>query len=238
MVYSSDDPTIDILFFGDMVGRPGRRALAWYIEQLPSAQRPDLIIANVENASHGFGLSEKNYLELDEVGVDVMTSGNHIWDRKEILEYIERAPKLIRPANFAKTSPGKGWTVVTVGDTKVAVINVIGQVFMGAYNSPWEILDEVVPQLRDETPVIFLDIHAEATAEKLALARYASTLGVSAVVGTHTHVQTADDRIINHRTGYISDAGFCGSYDSIIGFVPASSIQRLRTQTPSRIEVS
>lgn len=230
--------TIDILFFGDIVGRPGREAVKWYLAALSPEEKPDVVIANVENASHGFGLTEKNYQELLAAGVDVMTSGNHIWDRKEIFDFVYSAERLLRPANFPDNNAGKGAQVFSLDGFKVGVINLIGQVFMGNYNSPWQKLEELVPQVHHETPIVFVDFHAEATAEKVAIARYASTLGVSAFTGTHTHVQTADERVLNRHTGYISDTGFCGAYDSVIGMAPESSMERLRTLYPGRLDVA
>lgn len=230
--------TIDILFFGDIVGRPGRQAIKWYLESLRDSEKPDVVIGNVENASHGFGLSEKNYRELLAAGLDIMTSGNHIWDRKEIFDYIYSADRLIRPANFPDQNMGIGARVFDFPGFKVGVINLIGQVFMGNFNSPWEKIEALLPQLLYETPLVFVDFHGEATAEKVAFARYISTMGVSAFTGTHTHVQTADEKILNHRTGYITDSGFCGAYESVIGMAPESSIERLRTMYPTRLEVA
>ncbi len=229
--------TIDILFFGDIVGKPGREAVRWYLESLNDSERPDVVIGNVENASHGFGLTEKNYNELLDIGFDVMTSGNHIWDRKEIFDYIYSADRLLRPDNFPAGNIGTGARVFDFDGFKVGVINLIGQVFMGNYNSPWERIDALVPQMLYETPILFVDMHAEATAEKVSFARYASSLGISAFVGSHTHVQTADERIMSNRTGYITDAGFNGAYDSVIGMHPDNAIERLRTMYPSRLDV-
>lgn len=229
--------TIDLLFFGDIIGRPGRQAVKWYLSSLSDAEKPDVVVANVENASHGFGLTERNYQELVSAGVNVLTSGNHIWDRKEIFDYIYSAERLLRPANFPDINLGSGARVFEFSGFKVGVINLIGQVFMGNYNSPWERIDALVPQMRYETPIIFVDFHAEATAEKVSFARYASTLGISALAGTHTHVQTADERILNNRTGYLTDAGFCGAYDSVIGMMTETAIERLRTLYPSRLDV-
>lgn len=230
--------TIDILFFGDIVGRPGREAVKWYLSQLPPDQKADVVIANVENATHGFGLSEKNYNELLDAGVDIMTGGNHIWDRKEIFEFIYSADKLLRPANFPGQAPGVGAKVFEINGIKIGVLNLIGQVFMGNYNSPWEQLDALLPQLVYETPIVFIDFHAEASAEKIACARYASQLGASAFTGTHTHVQTADQRIFNDRMGYITDSGFCGIYESIIGMKIEPGIDRLRTMYPNKMDVA
>jgi metallophosphoesterase (TIGR00282 family) len=230
----STDSTIKLLFFGDLVGKPGRMAVQAYLDSLP--QRPDVVIANGENISHGFGMLRKHYEEMRESGVDIFTSGNHIWDQKEIFGYIDDV-ELLRPLNFPSASPGTGARIFQVHGHSVGVINLIGQVFMGNYNSPWEQLDELVYDMLAVTPIIFLDFHAEATAEKIALAWHASSLGVSAMVGTHTHVQTADSKILNNRMGYITDAGFNGSYNSVIGMEAGGSIQRLRSQLPTRLDV-
>ncbi len=230
--------TIDILFFGDIVGRPGRQAVKWYLNSLSDSAKPDVVIGNVENASHGFGLNEKNYQELLSAGLQIMTSGNHIWDRREIFDYIYSADCLLRPANFPTPSVGIGARVFEIAGVKVGVINLIGQVFMGNYNSPWEQIEALVPQMLYETPIIFVDFHGEATAEKIAFARYASTLGVSAFTGTHTHVQTADERLLNDRMGFITDSGFCGAYESVIGMAPESAIERLKTMYPTRLDVA
>lgn len=235
---SASNQTVDILFFGDIVGRPGRRAVKWYLSSLSETERPDIVIANAENASHGFGLTEKNYYELLESGIDIMTGGNHIWDRKEILEYIPLVDRLLRPDNFPSSNPGTGARVFDIRGIKVGVINLIGQVFMGNYNSPWERIDQLIPEMQHETSIIFVDYHAEATAEKISFGRHASTLGLSIFVGTHTHVQTSDEKILNHHTGYITDAGFCGVYDSVIGMQVDCAIDRLKSNYPTRLDVA
>ncbi len=230
----SDNPTLELLFFGDLVGKPGRIAVAHYLSNLKT--RPDVVIANGENISHGFGMIRKHYDEMREAGVDIFTSGNHIWDQKEVFNYIDDV-NLLRPYNFPVASPGRGAAVFEVRGKTIGVINLIGQVFMGNYNSPWEQLDETVYDMLAVTPVIFLDFHAEATAEKIALAWHASALGVSAMTGTHTHVQTADSKILNNRMGYITDAGFNGAYNSVIGMETSGSLQRLRSHIPTRLNV-
>lgn len=228
---------VSILFFGDLVGRPGREALQWYLSNLKDHEKPDVVIANVENATHGFGLSERHYEELLGAGVHIMTGGNHIWDRKDIFNWVESADRILRPSNFPDNNPGRGHGVFEIKGHTIGVINLIGQVFMGTYDSPWKLLEAHVAAIKEVTPVIFVDFHAEASAEKMAMGAYASQIGVSAFTGTHTHVQTADERILNHRMGYITDSGFCGAHDSVIGFFPEGSIQRLKTQIPTRMEV-
>ncbi len=234
---------VSILFFGDMVGKPGRQAIAQYLRQQAPEEKADIVIANGENATHGFGLQENHYNELLESGVDIITSGNHIWDRKDILHYMSGAEKLLRPNNMPASMPGSGVKTFTINGVTIGVINLIGQVFMANYNAPWEGLDAIVKDLKKETNVIFLDFHAEATAEKLALGHYASQLGVSAMVGTHTHVQTADDQLFtatanDHQMGYITDAGFNGTHHSVIGMSVDTSLMRMKSLVPTRLEVA
>lgn len=230
----TNKPNIDLLFFGDLVGKPGRTVVKAYLDGL--SDKPDVVVANGENISHGFGMIRKHYDEMHEAGVHIFTSGNHIWDQKEVFNFIDEV-NLLRPYNFPATSPGCGAKIFTVGGYDIGVINLIGQVFMGNYNSPWEQMDELVYDMLAVTPIIFLDFHAEATAEKIAMAWHASSLGVSAMTGTHTHVQTADSKILNNRMGYITDTGFNGSYNSVIGMEVNGSLQRLKSMMPSRLEV-
>jgi metallophosphoesterase (TIGR00282 family) len=229
--------TLQILFFGDLVGKPGREAVKRYLSNL-GTNRPDVVIANVENTSHGFGLQPGHYQDLLHAGVDIMTSGNHIWDRRELFAFVDEADRLLRPANFNMYSPGRGYGVFEVAGHKLGVVNLIGQVFMGNYNSPWESLEQIVPEMLNDTTMIFLDFHADATAEKNAMGHFAASLGVSAMTGTHTHVQTADERILNNHMGYITDAGFNGSHHSVIGFDPVGSVQRMKSQFPTKIDIA
>lgn len=229
---------IKILFFGDLVGKIARKAVAKYLEdRRNSGTYPDFVIANVENASHGFGLTEKNYNELSNAGIDCFTAGNHIWDKKDIFNYINQADKLVRPINYPEGTPGEGSRVFEKDGYKIAVINALGKVFMPPINSPLEILEAEVARLKEITPYIVIDFHAEATAEKLCIGRYLSEKGAMAFFGTHTHVQTADEKIINNMA-YISDAGFCGSSDSIIGMEYTTSLRRMKTLMPERYEVA
>lgn len=234
---ASAKDSIDILFFGDIVGRPGRIAVHTYLRQLGELECADVVIANVENASHGFGLNRKHYDDFRAMGIHIMTSGNHIFDRKEIYDDIDEMDCLLRPHNFPATVPGVGARVFDVHGVKIGVLNLIGQVFMGNYNSPWESIDAVVPELLHETALIFVDLHAETTAEKNCMGLYAAGLGVSAMVGTHTHVQTDDGRILKGRTGYLTDAGFNGAYDTVIGMSPEPSLLRLKYHQQARLEV-
>ncbi len=234
----SNSKDFKILFFGDLVGKIARKAVAKYIAELKNQNNsPDFIIANVENASHGFGLTQKNYNELSQAGIDCMTSGNHIWDKKEIFNYINDADKLIRPINYPDNTPGVGVRIFEKNGIKIGVINALGRVFMPPINDPLVILKNEIEKIKDLTQFIIIDFHAEATAEKICIGRYLSEIGATAFVGTHTHVQTADEKIINNMA-YISDVGFCGSYDSVIGMEYMTSLKRLTTLLPERYEVA
>ncbi len=244
-----DDNTIKILFFGDMVGRPGRYAVRDFLSGMfkdtdylsPISafdfSHSHFVIANVENASHGFGLTEKNYNEISDYGVDCMTSGNHIWDKREIFNYIDNAEKLLRPINYPKGCSGVGSRIFEKNGVKIGVINVLGRVFVNIADSPWEIVKEEIQKIKEVTPIVIIDFHAEATAEKICFGRFCSEFGVSAFLGTHTHVQTADECIINNM-GYITDAGFCGAVDSVIGMDYQTSLNRFLTAIPERYDVA
>lgn len=231
---------IKVLFIGDMVGRPGRNAAKHFLGDLNSCGKNDydFIIANVENASHGFGLTEKNHNELAGYGIDCFTSGNHIWDKKDIYSYINNSDRLIRPMNYPKGTYGVGYRIFDVKNTKIAVMNLLGRTFMNPVDSPWEIIEKEIGQIKEQAPIVIVDFHAEATAEKICFAKFCSEHKISAVLGTHTHVQTADERIINGYTAYISDAGFCGAYDSVIGMAYETSLKRLVTSIPERFDIA
>lgn len=230
---------VNVLFIGDIVGRPGRNVVKHYLDDLlTSENKPyDFIIANVENASHGFGLTEKNHNELAGYGINCFTSGNHIWDKKDIYSYINNSDRLIRPYNYPKGTYGVGYRIFEVNETKIAVMNLLGRTFMNPVDSPWEIIENEIEKIKEEAPIVIVDFHAEATAEKICFAKFCSQYKVSAVLGTHTHVQTADERIINDYTAYISDAGFCGAYDSVIGMAYETSLKRLVTSIPERFDI-
>ena len=232
----SDDNILKILFFGDLVGRPGRYAIKDFLEK--NKQDYDFIIANVENASHGFGLTEKNYNELSEYGLNCMTSGNHIWDKKEIFNYIDKADKLVRPFNYPENTPGFGSRIFELPNgIKVGVINVLGRVFMAPIESQWSVVKNEIIKLKEITPIIIVDFHAEATAEKICFGRFCADLGVSAFFGTQTQVQPADEQVVNNM-GYITDAGFCGTVDSVIGMDYRTSLNRFTTVIPERYDVA
>ena len=236
----TDNHQVNILFIGDIVGRPGRNIVKYYLGSLLSSEENiiDFVIANVENASHGFGLTEKNHNELAGYGINCFTSGNHIWDKKDIYSYINNSDRLIRPWNYPKGTYGVGYRIFDVKDTKVAVINLLGRTFMNPVDSPWELIQNEIEQIKQLAPIVIVDFHAEATAEKICFARFCSEHKISAVLGTHTHVQTADEKIINDYTAFISDAGFCGAYESIIGMEYATSLKRLVTSIPERFDVA
>lgn len=227
-----------ILFIGDIVGRAGRQALAHRLDRLIDKYEVDFVVANGENAAAGFGLTIDIARELFDLGIDVLTSGNHIWDKKEILDYLDRQKRLLRPANYPDGLPGAGSGLyATSAGLKVGVLNLEGRVFMNNLNCPFRAADAAIAQLRQTTPVILVDFHAEATSEKMALGHYLDGR-VSAVVGTHTHVQTADEHILPGGTAYLTDAGMTGSRDAVIGIRKELAIEKFLTQVPVRFEVS
>lgn len=228
---------IKVIFFGDIVGKPGRFAVRDFLQKDDTFKNYDFIVANIENASHGFGLTEKNYKDFIEYGINAMTCGNHIWDKRDIYNYIDSADKLLRPINYPQRTKGVGSRIFDMGDFKIGVINVLGRVFMNLVDSPWLIVKEEIERIKQITPIIVIDFHAEATAEKICFGKYCSELGASAFWGTHTHVQTADESIINGM-GYITDAGFCGASDGVIGMDYQTSLSRFLTAIPERYEVA
>ena len=226
-----------VLFLGDITGRPGRMAVHKFLSSLCGEEKPDFVVANVENASHGFGLTKKNYDELLSYGIDCFTAGNHIFDKKEIFDYIAADNILVRPINYPNYTIGCGCRIFEKADKRIAVLNALGQVFMPPINSPLECLADEIEKIKKDVDYIIVDFHGEATAEKIAIGRFLSEKGVTLFAGTHTHVQTADEKIINGM-GYITDAGFCGSADSVIGMDYEISINRFLTPYPVRYEVA
>jgi len=225
-----------VLFIGDIFGKPGRKALFGKLQGLTQAHRIDFCIANVENAAAGFGITPQIADELLAAEIDVLTSGNHIWDKRAILPYLDQQPKLLRPHNYPPAAPGTG---LFIGNSRcgvrVAVINLQGRVFMPPIDCPFAVGEAAVEKVRTQTPVVLIDFHGEATSEKQAFAWYMDGR-VSAVVGTHTHVQTADDRILPRGTAYITDVGMTGPYDSVIGSIPDLALERFLKQIPARLE--
>jgi hypothetical protein len=235
---NSETDLLRILFIGDVVGRTGRQALSCQLHRLIDKHQVDLVIANGENAAAGFGLTAKIAGELFEQGVDVITSGNHIWDKREIYEQLDRQERLLRPANYPPGLPGRGSGLfATSSGIQVGVINLEGRVFMNSLDCPFRAADQLADELRRHTPIILVDFHAEASSEKMALGCYLDGR-VSAVIGTHTHVQTADERILAGGTAYITDAGMTGSRDAVIGIRKELAIEKFLTQLPVRFEVA
>ena len=229
---------MNILFIGDIVGRPGRELIRKGVRALAEKHEADLVIANAENAAAGFGITKDIGDTILEQGVDVMTSGNHIWDKKEVLEYIVTEPRLLRPANYPAGVPGRGSYVARTGDGReVGVINVMGRVFMTPIDDPFSLGTREAARLRARTPIVLVDMHAEATSEKIAMGWHLAGK-VTAVVGTHTHVQTADDQILPGGTAYITDVGMTGPHDGIIGVEREPVINRFLTGLPSRFEAA
>jgi hypothetical protein len=225
-----------ILFVGDIVGRPGRELVRKGLRALVERHGIDFVIANAENAAAGFGLTRDIGDALLDYGVEVMTSGNHIWDKKEAIDYIGTEPRLLRPANYPAGVPGRGSCVAQTGDGRaVGVINVMGRVFMLNIDDPFAVVLREIDAIRHRTRIIIVDFHAEATSEKMAMGWHLDGK-VTAVLGTHTHVQTADERILPNGTAYLTDAGMTGPHDSIIGMERDPSLARFLTAMPSRFE--
>jgi len=225
-----------LLFIGDVVGRPGRELLRRGLRQLVEHHAPDLVIANVENSAAGFGITRDIGDTFLEWGVDVMTSGNHVFDKKEALDYIATERRMLRPANYPPGVPGRGGYLAQTGDGRaVGVVNVMGRVFMTPIDDPFQVVLREIEALRGRTKIILVDFHAEATSEKVAMGWHLDGK-VTLVVGTHTHVQTADERILPKGTAYLTDAGMTGPHDSIIGMETDPSLARFLTSMPSRFE--
>lgn len=225
-----------LLFIGDIVGSPGREMLSEYLPKLKEKYRPQITIVNGENAAAGKGITEKIYKQFLNQGVQTITMGNHTWNKKEIIDFIDDAPYLIRPANFPDNNPGKGIVYVKSNEQEVAIINLQGRVFLDPHDDPFQKADELIAEAQKRTKLIFIDFHAEATSEKQAFGWYVDGR-VSAVVGTHTHTQTADERILPKGTAYLTDAGMTGPYDSILGVEKESVINRFQTNMPVRFDV-
>jgi len=227
-----------LLFVGDVVGKPGRRVLARLLPELVDVQRIDYVVVNVENAAGGFGVTAEVLAELGALPIDCMTTGNHVWDKKEAGELLTRERRLLRPANYPAGNPGTG---VHVGETaagvRVATLHLEGQVFMKNVDSPFRTAERLLAELPADVRVVFVDFHAEATSEKQALGFHLDGR-VSAIVGTHTHVPTADERILPGGTAFLTDAGMTGPYEGVIGFRPDRVLQRFLLQTPVSFEVA
>ncbi len=229
---------MNILVIGDIVGRPGRRALKHGLAQIQREYDISFTIANAENAAGGRGLTRTVMDEILATGIDVMTMGNHVWDNKDILNFIDDEFRLIRPANYPSPCPGQGYHIYKGGFNKnIAVINLSGRVFVSNLDCPFQIVDELIAEIDDQADLIIVDFHAEATSEKLAFAYYVDGR-VNAVLGTHTHIQTSDERILPRGTAYITDLGMTGPSDSILGMDKDIVIQKFLTGRPARFEVA
>ncbi|MDI3327251.1 MAG: TIGR00282 family metallophosphoesterase [Alicyclobacillaceae bacterium] len=225
-----------ILFIGDIVGGPGRQAIERFLPRVKAEVNPDVVIANGENIADGRGITPNLAEWMFDHGIDFITMGNHVWDHPKIFDFIDREKRLIRPANF-RFAPGQGYTLCSVGGKQLAIINVLGRTFMGEWDSPFSVISEILEQIQDVATWVFIDLHAETTSEKQAVAWFFDGK-VSAVVGTHTHVQTADERILPMGTAYITDVGMTGPFNGIIGMKREPVIRRMLTHMPSRFEVA
>ena len=227
-----------VLFFGDVVGKPGRKAVREFLSRLDGRRDVDLVLANGENAAGGVGVTESVVRELFDAGVDALTSGNHIWDKREGLSLLRGEGRVLRPANYPPGAEGRGWGIFR-GRSGVpyAVVSLIGRVFMGHYDCPFRWIEAALPAIRREADAVVVDFHAEATSEKRAMAFHLDGK-VAAVAGTHTHVQTVDAQILPGGTGYITDSGMCGASPSVIGMDPEQVLRRFLLQVPTRFEVA
>lgn len=226
-----------LLFVGDIVASCGRNMLSKNMAKIRREFEIDAVIVNGENAAHGRGLTFNIAEELMEMGANVITTGNHVWNNKEIYSVLECNPNVLRPANLPDSNPGKGVVLCEIGERKIGVINLIGRTFMDANNCPFEAADRAISELRQRTNIIFVDFHAEATSEKMALGWYLDGRA-SAVIGTHTHIQTADEKILPQGTAYLTDAGMTGAYYSVLGMERKVIIERFRTHLPQRFELA
>ncbi len=227
-----------VLFIGDVVGRPGREALARHLPRLREEVLPDVVIANAENAAGGIGITSDVAVELlERTGIDVLTLGNHAWAKREVYGYLDREPRVLRPANYPPGVPGRGWGIFETPAGRIAVLSMQGRVFMDPIDDPFRVADSLLNALPSDVAAVFIDMHAEATSEKIAFGWYVDGR-CSAVVGTHTHVQTADERVLPQGTAYITDAGMTGPVDSVIGMEVGGVLSRFTTMVPHRFEVA
>lgn len=224
---------LSILFIGDIIGKLGRKICRQVLPELKQQLSPDLILANGENSAHGYGITEKVYNELLEMGIEAITMGNHVWDKKELVKNIDKLPLLVRPANYPPGVPGKDHLIIEKSGIRIGVINLSGRTFMQSLDCPFRAVEKLIPALK--TNLVIVDMHAEATSEKCAMGWFLDGKA-SAVVGTHTHVMTADERILPNGTAFISDIGMVGAYNSIIGMGMEQILKRFTTQMPEKFE--
>jgi metallophosphoesterase (TIGR00282 family) len=229
---------VKVLFIGDIFGEPGRRALARAVPRLVAQRQIDIVIGNGENAAGGFGITPELADELFDLGLAVITTGNHAWDKKEILDYFPREPRLLRPANYPSGAPGSGSVVVeSAGGEQLGVLQLMGRAYMPTLDCPFQVAKKELAALKKRTAAVIVDMHAEATSEKMAMGHYLDG-EVVAVVGTHTHVQTADDQILPKGTAYMTDIGMTGPLHSVIGVKKELAIEKFLTGMPRRFEVA
>jgi 2',3'-cyclic-nucleotide 2'-phosphodiesterase len=221
---------VRILFVADVIGSPGRRTAKGLLRLVRGETKADMVVLNGENSAGGFGITPDIVAEFLDLGVDVITTGNHVWDKSEILPVLDREPRLLRPANYPPGNPGRGATVVEAGGVRVGVINLQGRIFMTPIDDPFRAADAIIAEMKERADVLVVDFHAEATSEKQAFTHYVDGR-VSAVVGTHTHVQTADERILPRGTAAITDLGLTGGLDGVIGMKAEISLHRQLQQT-------
>ncbi len=227
-----------LLYIGDIVGEPGRKALHQGLPAVIARESIDFVAVNIENSAGGFGVTDSIMTELMKLPIDVFTSGNHIWDKKEFVEHLDRYDNIVRPANYPAGNPGVGKVIrKSKGGVTVAVVQLMGQVFMPPCDNPFHVVEKELAQIGEQTRVIFVDIHCEATSEKQAMGRHLDGRA-SAVLGTHTHVPTADERILPGGTAFQTDVGMSGAYDSIIGFRHEEIVQKFIYNTPRKMEVA
>ncbi len=229
--------TMNILFVGDIIGKPGLNIVETWLPGLIQKYKADLVIANGENASDGKGCTIKEGQILFDLGVHVITGGNHTWDKHQSQEYLKSEPRSIRPLNYPRGTYGNGYYIVETKKGKAAVVNLQGRTFMADIDCPFRSAEWVIPKLKSETNVIFIDFHAEATAEKMAMGSFLDGK-ISILVGTHTHIQTSDERILPNGTGYITDVGMTGPYESVIGMKSIAALNRFLYQTPQKYETA
>jgi len=228
--------TVNILAIGDIIGKAGRRALKEHLPNLIDRHHVDFVVANGENLAAGFGLTEKTVEEMFSIGIDILTNGNHCWDQRQIMPLMNEDERLIRPVNFTENAPGRGWTVrETPSGHKIAVINLIGQVFMGTWDCPFRAADHALAEIPADVSAIVVDMHAEATSEKMGMGWYLDGRA-SFVFGTHTHVPTCDETIRPQGCAYQTDLGMTGSYQSIIGMQVEGALKRMVQRLPQRFQ--
>ena len=230
--------TFKLLMIGDIVGRPGRNIIRQTLPSIKRKYEADYVIANGENAAGGNGITEKIAQELFISGIDFLTMGNHVWDNKDVFNFIDKENRMVRPANYPGDAPGKGYQIIqTDKGVEVGILNISGRTFMNALDCPFKAAEDIVKEIRKKTKIIIVDFHAEATSEKIAMGYFLDGKA-SVVVGTHTHVQTADEKILSNGTAYITDLGMTGPSDSILGVEKERVIRKFLTQLPVKFEVA